>query len=277
MLNTGFELAVDYRGNVGKVNYNLNWNIQTYKNVVTSFGPEKITANGGYNASIIREGIPYNSFYMYQWDGIFQTQEEADKSGQINKPKAGDLKMKDISGPGGKPDGKIDGNDKVVVDGVFPKFSTGFSFSANYKNFDLSAFFYGNYGQKVYVYGYGLEPFYQGSVPTKDWLNAWTPQNHSTTMPAVYNSQRYNSTWTTYSNTWFLRDASYLRLKNLNVGWNKNINKLGLKSVRIYLAAENLLTFTKYKGLDPERSGTTGNYMTYPQNRAYSIGANVKF
>jgi hypothetical protein len=115
--------------------------------------------------------------------------------------------MKDISGPGGKPDGKIDGNDKVVVDGVFPKFSDWLFNVCHYKNFDLSAFFYGNFGQKVYVYGYGLEPFYQGSVPTKDWLNAWTPQNHSTYNAGVYNSQRYNSTWTTYSNTWFLRDV----------------------------------------------------------------------
>lgn len=278
MANTGYELTIDYHNKIGEFNYGINWNIQHNKNEVTKFGAEQINASP-YSPRIIKEGIPYNSYYMYTWDGIFQTQAEADASGQSNKPKAGDLKMKDISGPNGVPDGKIDGNDKTVIGGMFPDFSTGLTLTASYKNFDISAFFYGAYGQKSYVYGPGFEPFYQGSVPTKDWLNAWTPENHSTTMPAAYNSQRYNSTWSTYPNTWFLKDASYTRLKSLNIGYTmaEDIFKKGIiKSVRVYLAGENLFTITDYEGLDPERAMGGGNYLTYPQNRIYSMGAIIK-
>lgn len=274
MQNVGYEISAEYRGNVNDFQYSVNWNIQTYKNKVTSFGSDEINASP-YTPTIIREGSPYNSFYIYEWDGIFQTQAEADASGQANKPKAGDLKIKDQDG-----NGKIDGEDKKVVDGVFPKFTSGLRLSAAYKNFDLSAFFYGSFGQKVYVYGDGFEPFYQGSVPTKDWLDAWTPENHSTTMPAVYNSQRYNSTWTMYPNTWFLQNNSFVRLKNLNLGYTVNLGKATnqiLKSVRVYFSGDNLLTFTKYKGLDPERNGGCGVFLTYPQTRSYSLGVNVKF
>lgn len=274
MQNVGYEISAEYRGVVNDFQYSINWNIQTYKNKVTSFGSDEINASP-YTPTIIREGIPYNSFYIYEWDGIFQTQEEADASGQANKPKAGDLKIKDRDG-----NGVIDGDDKTVVDGVFPKFTTGLRLNAAYKNFDLSAFFYGSFGQKVYVYGDGFEPFYQGSVPTKDWMDAWTPENHSNTMPAVYNSQRYNSAWTMYPNTWFLQNNSYVRLKNLNLGYTVDLGKVTnqiLKSIRVYFSGDNLLTFTKYKGLDPERAGGCGNYLTYPQTRSYSFGANIKF
>jgi TonB-linked outer membrane protein, SusC/RagA family len=273
MQNIGYEISAEYRGNINKLKYAVNWNFQTYKNKVTSFGSDEINSSP-YGPTITKEGAPYGSYYLYEWDGIFQSQAEADASGQANKPKAGDLKIKDLNG-----DGKIDGNDKTIVSGRFPKFSSGLKLTASYNNFDFSAFFYGSFGQKVYVYGPGFEPFYQGSVPTKDWLNAWTPENHSTTMPAVYNAQKYNSTWTMYPNTWFLQDNSFVRLKNLNLGWTIKsgvISKLKLKSMRIYLAGDNLCTITKYKGLDPERNGG-GNYLTYPQNRVYSIGANLQF
>lgn len=273
MQNVGYEISAEYRGAINKFQYSVNWNIQTYKNKVTSFGSDEINASP-YSPAIIRENEPYNSFYVYLWDGIFQSQEEADASGQANHPKAGDLKIKDLDG-----NGTVDGDDKTIVDGVFPKLTTGLRLSAAYRNFDLSAFFYGSFGQKVYVYGDGYEPFYQGSVPTKDWMDAWTPENHSNTMPAVYNSQRYNSTWTMYPNTWYLQNNSFVRLKNLNLGYTVDLGKVTnqiLKSVRVYFSGDNLLTFTKYKGMDPERAGS-GNYLTYPQNRSYSFGANIKF
>lgn len=274
MQNTGFEFSAEYRGHVNKFQYSVNWNVQTYKNEVTSFGADEINPSP-YSPTIIREGSPYNSFYIYEWDGIFQTQAEADASGQANKPKAGDLRIKDQDG-----NHIIDGNDKKIFDGVFPKFTSGLRLSASYANFDFSAFFYGSFGQKVYVYGDGLEPFYQGSVPTKDWLDAWTPENHSTTMPAVYNSQRYNSTWSQYPNSWFLQSNSYVRLKNVNVGYTFNLGKATnqiVKDVRVYFSGDNLLTFTGYKGLDPERTGGSGAFLTYPQTRSFTFGANIKF
>lgn len=276
MKNTGFEFSIDYKSKPvkDKFSYGFGWNFQRYKNRVVKFGSPEINPDP-YGPKIKKEGIPYYSWYIYEWDGIFQTQQEADASGQSNQPKAGDLRIKDISGPAGVPDGVVDELDKKVMDGVFPEFSTGFTVTAAYKDFDLYAFFFASVGQKVYVYGRGFEPFYQGSVPTKDWLNSWTPENRSQTLPAAYNSQRYNSTWTTYPNSWYLKDASFGRLKSLNIGWTYALNR-GIRSARIFIAGENLFTLTNYEGLDPERTGG-GDFLTYPQNRIYSIGAVLKF
>jgi len=188
MQNTGFELSAEYRGKIDKVNFGVKWNIQTFKNKVTKFGNPEITSNGEAIPSIIEEGKPYGSFYLYDWDGIFQTQAEADASGQTNKPKAGDIRIKDHDGKAG-----ISSEDKILVDGKFPKYSTGLTLSANWKGLDVTAFFYGTFGQKIFVYGSGYEPFFLQSIPTKEWLNAWTPENKSNTMPAVYDAQHYRS------------------------------------------------------------------------------------
>lgn len=275
MQNTGFELSAEYRGKIDKVNFGVKWNIQTFKNKVTKFGDPEITSNGESIPTIIEEGKPYGSFYLYDWGGIFQSQAEADASGQTNKPQAGDLKINDHDGVAG-----ISSNDKILVDGKFPKWSTGITLSANWKNLDVTAFFYGTFGQKIFVYGSGFEPFFLQSIPTKDWLNAWTPENKSNSMPAVYDSQHYRSAFNTYPSTYNLQNNSFFRLKNLNIGWTFNTGMLTnnvLKSVRIYFSGENLFTITKFKGLDPERAGNGGYYVAYPQNRVYSFGVNVKF
>ncbi|HEY9260622.1 MAG TPA: TonB-dependent receptor, partial [Chitinophaga sp.] len=175
-------------------------------------------------------------------------------------------------------DGVIDDKDRTYVKGKYPTFQYAVNLGASWKNFDLSAQLYASEGQKIYVNGWGIEPFRQGSVPTTDWRNRWTPENHSTTMPKIYVADGYAPVQN-YTSTYYLKDASFLRLRNVQVGYNlpkATLSKVGIKSLRVYFTADNVFTISKFPGLDPERVGD-GNYVTYPQTKTYTFGAMVQF
>jgi len=272
MRNTGIELSAQYSDNIGKVHYSVGGNIQANKNTLLKFGTTSIGAT-----TIIKEGQPYGSFYLYEFAGIFQSAAEVTASPtQPYTPVPGTFKFRDEDNSK-----VIDAGDRVIVPGIFPKFDYSFNASASYKEFDLSFFLYGSQGQKQYVNGWGMQPFNQGSVPTKDWLNAWTPQNQSTTLPLIYitGTGNVSSNLSTVS-TYYLRDASFLRLKNLQLGYTvpAHIAKhLAMSSLRVYFAGDNLLTFSKFPGLDPERIATNTRYVTHPQNRVFSFGVKAVF
>jgi hypothetical protein len=132
---------------------------------------------------------------------------------------------------------------------------------------------------KSRVNNWGIDPFMQGTPPTTKWRNAWTPQNRSNTIPAIYVSgYQPVSSWS--GSTYYLQDASYLRLKNVTLSYAfpaSVYNKIRSKGLSIYISGENLATFTKYEGSDPERASTTGNYVQYPQALILNLGLNVKF
>lgn len=277
MKNRGIEASVQYSDNIGDVKYSIGGNIQVNKNTLVKYGPQAInTANGTIN----KEGQPYGSFYMYQFAGIFQSVDEISKSPkQQFSPQPGYMKFKDLNG-----DSVIDANDQTVTPGIYPKFDYSFNASATWKNFDISIFLYGSYGQKQFVNGWGVQPFDQGSPPTSDWLNAWTPANHSQTMPLLYlttgtganNASKNISTFSTY----YLKDASFLRIKNIQVGYNlpEGIARhIAMSSLRIYFAGDNLVTFTKFKGLDPERVASNPRFVVHPQNKVFSFGVKAIF
>lgn len=268
--NKGFEFTVQYNDNIGKdFSYNLNANFQTYKNKLEKFGKKEI---GG--TTIREEGHELDGYYIYVWDGIFQTADEILKSPrQPVTPTPGDLKIKDV-----KADGKVDDQDRTYVKGKYPTFQYSFNLGLNWKAFDLSAQFYGSRGQKIYVNGWGIEPFRQGSVPTTDWRNRWTPTNPTNTMPKIYVADGYAPVQN-YASTYFLKEASFLRLRNLQLGYTmpvQLISRISMKSLRIYASADNVFTVSKFPGLDPERAGD-GNYVTYPQTRTFTLGAMVQF
>jgi TonB-linked SusC/RagA family outer membrane protein len=268
--NKGFELSAQYRDNITKyLSYYAGINFQKYKNKLEKFGK---TEKGG--TTIREEGHPLDEYYLYIWDGIFQSQDEIDKSPkQPVTPTPGDLKIRDVDG-----NGVINDADRTYVKGRYPSFQYTVNLGVNWKNFDFSAQLYGSKGQKVYVNGWGIEPFRQGSVPTTDWRNRWTPTNHSTTMPKIYNADGYAPVQN-YNSTYYLKDASFLRLKNIQLGYTLPLNiirKAEMKSLRIYFAADNVFTSSKYPGLDPERVGD-GRYVTYPQIRTFTFGATVQF
>jgi hypothetical protein len=171
---------------------------------------------------------------------------------------------------------------------AIPTFTTGFNFTGNYKNFDLLVFFQGAFGQKIYSQvNYDIEGYYRGFNVTERYYNEhWTGEGTSNTQPRASWSAKSNNV---RASSRFLEDGSYLRLKNLQLGYQvPNTKKLGIESLRIYLAATNLLTFTKYSGLDPEmtvslNSASEGDYAnsidwgTYPVAISYTFGMNVTF
>jgi len=277
MQNTGVELNVQYRNYVQSgffedLSYNAGFYIDRFRNELVDFGEREIGIGG---TTIREEGRPWDTFYMLDWVGIFQDQAEVDAAPkQFNdNTEPGDLKWKDQNG-----DGVVNEDDRTVIDGQYPDFEYALNFSASWKNFDLSVFFQGVEGRKILVDSWGTIPFVQGSPPTTNWRNRWTPENPSTTMPKMYwgvNAPQKVSRTSTY----FLEDASYLRLKNLSIGYNvpsELSENMGIRKLRIYFSGDNLLTFSDYPGLDPERGGS-GALVNYPQNKIYSLGLNIQF
>lgn len=138
-------------------------------------------------------------------------------------------------------------------------------------------FFQGISGRKIWTNFFGEDPFSQGSSPNKKFLNAWTPENTNTNVPALY-AWGYAPMCNTRS-TYNLKDASYLRLKNIQFGYNipkHLLSKVGIDFMRIYFSGENLFTITSYPDYDPERAGD-GWHVQYPQAKTYSLGVNLKF
>jgi len=274
MQNTGFELNLNYRnhirnGSMQGLTYDVSFFIDRFRNELVEFGAEEIEDN-----QIFREGLPWGSFYMLEWDGIFQSVEEINNSPkQFNDNTVpGDLRFKDQNG-----DNIINDDDRVVIGNLFPKFEYSFNLSASWKGIDASVFVQGVHKRDVYVNNWGTIPFIQGAPPTVDWRNRWTEQNPSTTMPRMYwgwNDAGKSSRTSSY----YLQDASYLRVKNLVVGYTfpaTLTDRVGLNRVRAYFSGDNLFTVTDYPGLDPERSGN-GNFVNYPQNKIYSFGLQVQ-
>lgn len=239
--------------------------------------------DNGINATRTMKGYPIGSFYMYEMEGIFQDELEIVSSpyqGQGIKP--GDVKFRDVDG-----NGVIDDNDRTYAGSAIPKFTLGLNLSAEWKGFDISAFFQGAFGQKIYnQVMMDSEGFYRGFNVTKRYYdNRWTPSNPSNEYP--------RASWRAKSNnarvsTRFLEDGSYLRLKNLQLGYTFKTSKWGVERLRLYLAATNLLTFTKYSGSDPEMTvsanaageGDRANgidWGTYPAARTYTFGVNLTF
>ncbi|MDR2763805.1 MAG: TonB-dependent receptor [Tannerella sp.] len=271
--NTGYDLDIKYQDRVQNgiwkgLTYDVGVIVGGFKNKLVEFGTWE---DGG---SVMREeGRPWNTFYLLQVEGIFQSAEEVANApkqfGENTQP--GMLKYKDVNG-----DNKIDNTDRVPMEkGVFPDCTYGFTLNGAWKGFDLYGFFQGVAGSKVYVTGWGLQPFVQGSAPTKDqFANAWTPENHSTKYVMLGDPVSYS-----HPSTYLLKDNSYFRLKTLQFGYSlpgNLIGKVGLSRLRIYFSGDNLLTFTNYEGLDPERSGN-GRYVSYPQNKVVSFGCNIEF
>lgn len=239
--------------------------------------------DNGIYATKTEVGYPIGSFFMYEMEGIFQNETEIITSAyQGDGIKPGDVKFKDVDG-----NGVIDSNDRKHVGSSIPKFNLGLNLSAEWKGFDISAFFQGAFGHKIYNQILtDSEGFYRGFNVTKRYYeNRWTEANPSNEYP--------RASWKAKSNnarvsTRFLEDASYLRLKNLQIGYTFNTKKFNIERLRLYLAATNLFTLTKYSGFDPEMTvsanssgeGDRANgidWGTYPACTTYTFGVNLTF
>ncbi|WP_343112936.1 TonB-dependent receptor [Mucilaginibacter sp.] len=281
--NKGLEFSLRYQDRPSeKFSYYAQANFQLYRNKLVSFGADEIGGPDGQ--TIMRNGYPINSFYLQTMDGIFQNQAEIDKSPDQSSlggvPTPGDIKYKDVNG-----DGKVDANDRSIIPGQYPKFEYSYTMGATWGNFDASLQLYGSYGNKLYLYKWGVDPFAQGAMPTTDWLNRWTPQNPSTTMPKVYMGFYGYPKITNVQSTYHLYNASFMRIKNVQLGYTfpKGLIK-GVKSIRVFGSVDNLALFTPLKqATDPERLDINNKpdawygFANYPQNRTYTFGASVQF
>lgn len=283
--NKGIEVNLTYNGQIGRnFQFSISPNFTWVKNAVEQL------ANGATeeinNSRIV--GQPIGIIYGYQTDGLFVDQAEIDAAPEqlVGKSniKPGYVKYKDISGPNGVPDGKVDAQyDRTVLGSTTPKFYYGLNLSASYKGFDFSALFQGLGGHKRLIGSYMAYAFYNGGQIQR-WQadNCWTEANPDkwAQYPRLETLNMNNTNLQT-SDYW-VRNASFLRVKNVQVGytfpktWTK---KVGLENVRVYVSGQNLFSFNSfYKGWDPENEIDTGDGPSYyPINSIYSFGFNFKF
>ncbi|MCR5886421.1 TonB-dependent receptor [Hymenobacter sp. J193] len=286
--NRGFELVAGYNETRRDFTYGISGNLTTLKNEVTQLsndGKANFFVGGPGESTRTEVGYEMGSFFLYQFDGIFQSGDNIAGSAQPNA-QPGDVRYKDVNS-----DGAITAADRAHVGRVFPKIQYGLNLTAGYKGVDLSAFFQGVNGNDILNTGrYWLDRTDDNGNYRRDF-SPWTPENPSTTTPraiiaggggqageAAINNARLNST------RW-LEDGSYLRLKNLQVGYTipKTLTERvkGVNSLRFYVTAQNLFTLTDYTGYDPEIvNGALSRGVdegSYPNVRTVSIGAQLGF
>lgn len=269
--NRGLELSLDYKKLEGDFTYAVNFNISTVKNEVTSLGPLRTPIYGGqfsanqYKPSIAIKGQEVGALWGFETDGLYQSQEEITNDPNVRNDPAtqsqlrpGDLRWKDQNG-----DGLVNEEDKVNIGSPYPDFEFGLNFSANYKNFELTLFFQGQYGNEIFnarKYYTHFEVDRSNYVTSQ--LNAWTTANTDTSIPRV-------GTFRTAPSDWYVENGSYLRLKQLRLAYNFNNLIKGVRQIKVFANAQNLMTITKYSGYDPELGnslfsrGVDNN--TYPQ------------
>ncbi|MBC3785448.1 SusC/RagA family TonB-linked outer membrane protein [Spirosoma utsteinense] len=290
MRNQGFEMQLGYNNQKGPFRYTASANLSVIRNKVLSLGPNVSPLFSGQNADfggfdITRTvaGEPVQSFYGWKVAGIYQNTGDVSSGAAQPNAKPGDIRFVDTNG-----DGKIDADDRVNLGSFLPKFQYGFNFSANYSNFDLSLFIQGVQGNKVYngtrVLTEGMLRLFNSGTGV---LQAWTPENTNTSIPRAISGDPNGNTRTSDR---FIEDGSYLRLKNLSLGYNLPATTLQgwsrgtLSRARLYVAATNLLTFTKYTGYDPEIGSRTNGTLTngidygqFPQPRTLMAGLQLGF
>ncbi len=248
--------------------------------------------DNNYYATLTSVGEPIGEFYLLQDEGIFQTSKDVfTHAYQGPNVQPGDVMYKDISGPNGKPDGVIDNYDRSFVGSPIPKFTYGLTGSLEYANFDLNLFFQGDYGNKIYDQVMtDIEGFYRAFNITENVAeNSWHGEGTSNTLPRLsWNGATNNK----MPSTRFLEDGSYVRLKNVQLGYTLSkgmLTRLNVSGLRIYVSAQNVFTITKYKGLDPEmyisnnslveqyQAAVGIDWGTYPVARTYTVGVNINF
>ena len=279
--NSGVELMLNYRGEKGDWKYNVGGNISFIRNEITDLGDGGqpiATGNvfgSGEFVAYTEIGQPMAYFYGMETAGIFQTDEEAAANSAQPDAQAGDVIFVDQN-----MDGAIDADDKVMIGNPHPDFTYGLTGELKYKQFDLNIFLQGSKGNDIYngIFRYDLNTT---NLPVK-WLERWTGENTSNVLPRVSHSDPNRNF---RASDLFVEDGSYLRVKNVQLGYTLHDNladKIGVRSLRVYVAATNLFTFTSYSGLDPE-IGSRGTLEIgidrgfYPSPRMFMAGLNLNF
>ena len=282
--NKGIEINITSINTTGAIKWTTSANMAYNHNRVISLNDTIPLYTGSIglnqNLSIQNSGYPVNAFYGFVTNGLFQTQQEVDNyavqvpgEDPFNRTSAGDIRFKDLNN-----DGKIDDNDRTFIGNPNPKFIFAINNTIEWKGFDLSIFLQGVYGNDIFnanrIYQEGMAVAQNQTTAT---LERWTGEGTSNTMPrAVFNDPNKN----TRVSDRFIEDGSYLKIKNLTLGYTfrqKWLEKARLTSARVYFSAQNLLTFTGYTGFDPEVPVNGIDLNVYPVTRTVSAGINLIF
>jgi TonB-linked SusC/RagA family outer membrane protein len=286
MENKGWELQVDYRDKIGKLKYKVRAMVSDVQNKILSFPGLPVTVSNGVTSppfldeGLLRsqEGYALRSYFGYQAIGYFQTQEEiAAAPTHFFTPKAGDIRYADING-----DGKVNTDDRTFLGNNFPHFEYSFDIRLEHPVggflVDLSASVFGVGQKDNYISGTSAYPFFAADfIPSLLAIHkdSWSPSNPNAAFPQLLPTIGTNST----TSSFWIRDASYWRLKNLNLGVQlpKNYAKaMGIATARLYVSGTNLFTMSKFwKGYDPELNNNTGE--VYPLMRTFTLGINIGF
>ncbi|MBE3087241.1 MAG: SusC/RagA family protein, partial [Bacteroidetes bacterium] len=290
--NKGIELALTWNDNVGQITYSANVNASYNKNEVTRInnnekifhGPGNVLGQGTEEVYRAQVGFPIGYFWGYKTNGVFQSETEVaaykNPAGIVIMPTAvaGDLIFDDTND-----DGQIDYNDKVMIGDPNPDVILGLNLSVAYKGFDLSMMSTGAFGQQI---ARSFRRWADSPLNnyTTDIFNRWHGEGSSNKYPRLTYGSHIN--WQ-YNSDIFIEDAGYLRLSNITVGYDlkKIVRAIPLTQARFFMTFQNLYTFTKYSGMDPEiGTSTTGDGWakgidigTYPAPRTFMLGASLKF
>ncbi|KIO75801.1 membrane protein [Pedobacter lusitanus] len=283
--NKGWEFSLSYKNNIGALSYNVSGNFSIINNKVLDLGVGNILQPNGLtgNGSDIFIGYPLGLYYGYQADGLFR--DAADIAGYPNQTainpaaKPGDIRYRDISGPNGVPDGKVDpAYDRTYLGSSIPKYNYGINIGLNYKNFDLAIVGQGVAQVKGRLSDYAGYAFYNyGSIQQYMADNHWSANNPDPNaryprLEVISNSGTPN----TLASSFYLLNAAYFKIRSIQLGYalpSALFTKSGIKGIRINISSQNPLAFSHYpKGWDPE-TNTGGAY--YPILTNYTLGINV--
>lgn len=288
MLNAGVDIQVITRGNiVGDLKYELNVTAGILKNEITSLAPGLTyltTVNPGYRGlQPIRNqlGQSISAFFGYQVTGLFQTAEEVAAAPAQDGKGIGRFRYADLNG-----DKKIDVNDRTYLGSPVPDFSGGIGLTLTYKSFDLTAYANGVFGNKIFnasKWFTDFFPSFQGAAISERVKDSWSPTNRGATIPIFETASNFSTN--SQANSFYIEDGSYVRLQNLGLGYtlpSSMLAKLKITRLRVFASANNLVTITKYQGLDPSVGGDADTQFgidvgNYPLTRSFNFGVNVGF
>ncbi len=288
MENRGWELSVNYRRKFTDFGIDVTAMISDVVNKVTSLAGNPFLDFGSQRT---QEGQAFNSYFGYQAMGYFQDTNQIKAApvhfgtpyNSVNAgvgPKPGDVQYADISGPAGKPDGKVDAFDRTFIGNSFPRLEYSLNLNLTYKNFDLNVFGQGVGKRDNYLTGTGAIPFFSNDFAASlldIHKNYWSPSNPNATFPRLLPAGSGGNNYVA-SSRW-IRSAAYFRVKNVNLGYKIPVavtNKVKIPSARIYVSAANVFTKTKsWKGFDPEINNSNAEF--YPLMKTFTAGVNVNF
>lgn len=266
--NKGFEFGLNFQNSDHQFKYNINANFATLTNRVNKLQEfvKNITNDATHTKTEV--GQPLNSYFGLVFDGIYQNAGEV-SSHLFSNPNGslpGDIKFKDLNG-----DGQINADDRAYIGNPIPKLTYGFAFSSSFKKFDFSFLIQGVNDVDVYndlkqIINFDSRPF--NSMTSV--LNSWNGEGTSNTLPRL----TFNNNGGGQVSSVFVEDASYVRLKNIELGYTFDIKKAGFKNIRLYASGQNLFTITDYSGLDPESTSLIDKG-TYPQSKAFILGLKI--